>query len=254
MSSHDGRTVLVTGAAGGIGEALVRRYLADGASVGIVDVQEAALDAARARWKPFGGRVAFAAADVADFGGSRDAVKTIEAEIGPVDTAILNAGISPKHDGRGARIDAMDPAEWREVNGVNLDGAFHFARLLAPGMIARRFGRIVTMSSVAGKVYAPFVGIHYSTTKGALLAFTRHLAGELGPFGITVNGLAPGRIRTPLIATVEEAANTAIAEQTPLRRLGEPEEVAAVCSFLTSHDPAFVTGQVIDVAGGLAMT
>ena len=149
----------------------------------------------------------------------------------------------------------MDPAEWQRVVGVNLNGAFNFARLVTGGMIARRYGRIVSLSSVAGKAYlGEIVACHYSATKSALIGFTRHLAGELGPHGITVNAMAPGRIATPLVRTVSDAANNAVVDVTPLRRLGEPSEVADVCCYLTSPDAAFVTGQVIDVAGGWLMT
>lgn len=251
---HNDRVVLVTGGAGGIGSALVERYLAEGARVAVVELEEAALKEARTRWSGHGDRVAYATADVGDYDACAVALQRIEAALGSVDTAILNAGISPKHAGRAARIEEMDPGEWRQVTSVNLDGAFNLARLLAPGMNSRKFGRIVTMSSVSAKIYAPFIGIHYATTKGALLSFTRHLAGELGPHGITANGMAPGRIRTPMIASVGDAINQGVIDQTALRRLGEPEEVAAVSTFLTSEEASFVTGQVIDVAGGLAMT
>ena len=104
------------------------------------------------------------------------------------------------------------------------------------------------------KLVGEIVASHYSTTKAALIGFTRHLAGELGPYGITVNALAPGRIATPLVRTVSDAANQKVVDVTPLRRLGEPSEVADVCCYLTSPDAAFVTGQVVDVAGGWLMT
>lgn len=252
---HAERVVLVTGGSGGIGAALVERYLAEGAFVGIVDFNEEAgarqLQELRAR----GARVHFAAADVADFASCTQALQGIERALGPVDILVNNAGISPKHDGRPAPIHQMDPAEWLRVVGVNLHGAFNFSRLVTPGMVARRYGRIVSLSSVAGKAYlGDIVACHYSTTKAALIGFTRHLAGELGPHGITVNALAPGRIATPLLRSVSQAANLAVVEQTPLRRLGEPSEVADVCCYLTSPDAAFVTGQVVDVAGGWLMT
>ena len=252
---HADRVVLVTGGSGGIGAAIVERYVAEGASVGIVDFDGDAGERLAAEWRAKGQRVHFAAADVADYMNCEQAQREIESALGPVDILINNAGISPKHDGQPAPIHRMDPAEWQRVVGVNLTGAFNFSRLLTGGMIARRYGRIVSMSSVAGKAYlGDIVACHYSATKAALIGFTRHLAGELGPHGITVNALAPGRIATPLVRTVSDAANNAVVDLTPLRRLGEPSEVADLCCYLTSPDAAFVTGQVVDVAGGWLMT
>jgi len=252
--SHAGRTVLVTGACGGIGAAIASRYVQAGAAVCLVDRDATAGDALAARLGQGGGRVHFAQADVGSFAQCLAACDAAQAVLGPVDTVINNAGISPKHQGLPAPIWQMDPAEWRQVVDVNLNSVFHFTRLLAPGMVERRFGRIVSMSSVAGKAYLDIVAAHYSTTKAALIGMTRHLAGELGPYGITVNALAPGRIDTPMVAGAPKAANEAVMAVTPLRRLGTPDEVADACLFLTSDQASFITGQVIDVAGGWLMT
>ncbi|SAK91656.1 3-ketoacyl-ACP reductase [Caballeronia hypogeia] len=251
---HDKRVVLVTGGGGGIGEALVERYARDGAAVGIVDVNEAAGAALARRLFDAGLRVHFAQADVGDYAACAAACRAIETALGPVDTLVNNAGISPKHAGKPMPIWEMSPDEWRRVMDVNVNSVFNFCRLLAPGMVERRFGRIVSMSSVAGKAYLDIVAAHYSTTKAALIGMTRHLAGELGPHGITVNAIAPGRIDTPLVRGVAREANDKVAQETPLRRLGAPDEVASTCLFLTSDEAAFVTGQVIDVAGGWLMT
>lgn len=252
--SHQGRVVLVTGAAGGIGSAIVERYIKAGARIGAVDLDEKRGREKTDQWARAGANVHFVAADIGRYEECERACRSIASELGPVDTLVLNAGISPKHNGAPKRVFEMEPSEWERVVDVNLNSAFNFCRIATPGMIERGFGRIVTMSSVAGKSYLDLVGAHYSTTKGALIAFTRHLAGELGPYGITVNGLAPGRIDTPLLRTVPVEANAAVVDSTPLRRLGTPDEVAAVCVFLTSSDAGFVTGQVIDVAGGWLMT
>lgn len=252
---HNKKIVLVTGGSGGIGAAIVERYLAEGAAVAIVDHNREQGQQQARRLAAQGGRVHFAAADVADFEACASACREIEQVLGPVDILVNNAGISPKHGGHPMPIHKMDPKEWLQVVGVNLNGAFNFSRLVAGGMIERKYGRIVSMSSVAGKAYlGDIVAAHYSTTKAALIGFTRHLAGELGPYGITVNALAPGRIATPLVRTVSEEANLGVIDDTPLRRLGEPGEVADVCCYLTSPDANFVTGQVIDVAGGWLMT
>lgn len=252
---HSNRTVLVTGGLGGIGSAIAKRYLEEGAAVGVVDFDRSTGEAMLQEWQAKELKMHFAAADVSNFGDCDRACREIEEKLGPIDILINNAGISPKHDGHPRPVHLMDCDEWRRVVDVNLHSAFYFARLLSGGMIERRFGRIICMSSVAGKAYlGDIVAAHYSTTKAALIGLTRHLAGELGPHGITVNALAPGRIDTPMLRTVVSEANTRVIQQTPLRRLGEPREVADACCYLTSPEASFMTGQVLDVAGGWLMT
>jgi 3-oxoacyl-[acyl-carrier protein] reductase len=252
--TNNNRVVLVTGALGGIGSAIVARYLKEGMKVGLVDFDAEAGEQRVGALRRENCDVFFAHADVSDFEQCQLACQDIETALGPIDTLILNAGISPKKDGKKTPIFDMPEEEWRRVIGVNLNGAFNFCRIVSPGMVQRRSGRIVMMSSVAGKAYLDLVAAHYSATKGALIAFTRHLAGELGPYGITVNGLAPGRIDTALLKTVSAELNEAVIEDTPLRRLGTPDEVAAACAFFTSDEAGFITGQVLDVAGGWLMS
>jgi 3-oxoacyl-[acyl-carrier protein] reductase len=245
--------VLVSGAGSGIGAAIAQRYCEEGAAVAILDADAQRAREQAERLQAQGHQVAWCEADVAEFNQCQHACEQLAATLGPIDTLINNAGVSPKHNGQAAPIWQMDPQEWNRVVGINLTGVFNLSRLLSPGMVERRFGRIVSMSSVAGSAYLPLVAAHYSATKAAIIGFTRHLAGELGPYGITVNALAPGRIETPLLKTVAPEANQAVIDETPLRRLGQPREVADAACFLTSTESDFVTGQVLDVAGGWLM-
>ncbi|MBN3725215.1 SDR family oxidoreductase [Burkholderia sp. Ac-20379] len=249
------RNVLVTGGARGIGLGMVRAFLDSGARVVFVDHDEQLGRDAERRLREQHGDVHFVAADVGRFDSCRAAFARAEALLGPIDTLINNAGISPKTDGRGLPVDAIPVDEWLRVVDVNLNGIFYFTKLATPGMKQRGFGRIVSMSSVAGKAYLDVCALHYAATKAAVIGVTRQLAGELGPFGINVNAIAPGRIDTEMVAVAGEAANAAYVAQTPLKRLGTTREVAALCLYLASKDEAgFVTGQVVDVAGGWLMT
>lgn len=252
---HQGRTVLVTGAASGIGASISRQYAQEGAKLAVVDVNAEALEAHSESLRALGADVAWATADVSDYGQCASALEQLRRALSSdMDTLINNAGISPKVNGKPANFWEMDPSEWMRVVGVNLHGAFNWSRLVAPSMVEQRFGSIVNMSSVAAKFFVSFTAAHYGTTKAALIGMTRDLAGELGPHGITVNAIAPGRINTPLMRTASQATNDPIIQETALRRLGDPEDVAEMACFLTAPESRFVTGQVVDVAGGWLMT
>jgi 3-oxoacyl-[acyl-carrier protein] reductase len=254
--SHAGRRVLVTGAGRGIGRAIAMGFAARGATVGIADMNEADISETvkLIEAEGYGGALPLML-DVADY----DAVVSrlndaAEHMNGAFDTIINNAGISPKHDGAAHKIWEMDPGEWNRVVAVNLSGAFNTIRALTPSMRDAERGWIINLSSVAGKTYSPIVACHYAATKSALIGFTKHLAAELGPFNIRVNALAPGRIETPMVRGVAKEVNDEQVKMTPMARLGQPEEVADLAVYLTSAESSFVTGQTIDVAGGLYMT
>lgn len=252
---HKGRTVLVTGAASGIGASISRQYAQEGAKLAIVDVNADALLVHAESLRALGAQVAWATADVSDYEQCAQALEALRRNLGSdIDTLINNAGISPKVNGKPANFWEMEPAEWMRVVGVNLHGAFNWSRLVTPSMVQNHYGTIVNMSSVAAKFFVAFTAAHYGTTKAALIGMTRDLAGELGPHGITVNAIAPGRINTPLMRTASQATNDAVIQETALRRLGEPEDVAEMACFLTAPESRFVTGQVVDVAGGWLMT
>jgi 3-oxoacyl-[acyl-carrier protein] reductase len=256
MTSHQGKVVLVTGAGRGIGQAIADAHAAAGASVAYLDHDAGLAAAAAEAAKGRGARSFAVAADVADEASVNAAVGRVAQALGPIGVLVNNAGISPKSgaDGKRARLGEMPADEWRRVLDVNLTGAFLCTSAVIPFMRAAGRGAIVSVSSVAGKTYCDIVGVHYAATKAALIGFTKHLAGELGPEGITVNAVAPGRIDTPLMRGTAPEANEAARLATPLRRLGSSEDVAQTCLFLTSDNAAFVTGQVCDVAGGWLMT
>ena len=256
MTCHGSRVVLVTGAGRGIGRAMADVHAEAGASVAYLDHDAALAESAAAEALARGAKAIGVTADVADYAAVDAAVKCVRDFLGPIDVLVNNAGISPKSGADGRRVDAwaLDPKEWRRVIDVNLTGAFNCTRAVLPAMRELGRGRIVNVASVAGRTYCDIVAVHYAASKAALIGFTKHLAGELGPLGITVNAVAPGRIDTPLMRSAAAEINEAVRLATPLRRLGLPEEVASMCLFLTSDQGAFVTGQIVDVAGGWLLT
>ncbi|AYD03849.1 3-oxoacyl-ACP reductase FabG [Neorhizobium sp. NCHU2750] len=254
--SHAGRRVLVTGAGRGIGRAIALGFAARGAIVGVADMNEAdiAETVGLIEAEGYGSGLPLML-DVADYDAVSSTLEKAAVKMnGAFDTVVNNAGISPKHDGVAHKVWEMDPGEWNRVVAVNLSGAFNTIRALTPAMCEAERGWIVNLSSVAGKTYSPIVACHYAATKSALIGFTKHLAAELGPFGIRVNALAPGRIETPMVRGVAREINDEQVKLTPMARLGQPEEVADLAIYLTSAESSFVTGQTIDVAGGLYMT
>ncbi len=255
-ASHSGQVVLVTGAGRGIGQAIADAHAAAGAAVIYLDSDRALAETAAAAAIARGGRALGVCASVADEAAVKAAVAAGAAAFGPVTALVNNAGISPKSGSTGGKAPLweMGADEWRRVLEVNLTGAFLCASAVVPGMMAAGRGSIVSVSSVAGKTYCDIVGVHYAATKAGLIGLTKHLAGELGGHGITVNAVAPGRIDTPLMRGTVSAANEAARQATPLKRFGQPEDVAGTCLFLTSDAARFVTAQVIDVAGGWLMT
>jgi 3-oxoacyl-[acyl-carrier protein] reductase len=239
------RTALVTGASRGIGAAVARRLAADGFRVAVLyhrsreEAERVAGDCRRA-----GVRAAAVQADVR----SGDSLAALKAELERLDlepdTVVHSAGVA-----RTGLLHDLGEAEWDDLLAVHLKAAYWLAKLFSPGMVWRRWGRIVHISSVWGLVGASGE-VAYSAAKGGLNSFTKGLAKELAPSGVTVNAVAPGAIRTEMLRTLSDDDLAGLAREIPLGRLGEPEEVAELVRYLVSPEAGYVTGQVISLSGG----
>jgi 3-oxoacyl-[acyl-carrier protein] reductase len=242
--SLQGRVALVTGAAGTMGLATVRALLADGLRVAMVDVSGDRLAQAA---RDLGQGALASPCDVSDPASVEAAFSKIERALGPVDVLVNNAGILSN-----AKAADTSPEEWRRVLAVNLDGAFYLSRAALPGMKARGWGRIVNVCSLAMKSGGLTAGTAYTTSKGALQALTFSLARESAKFGVTVNGVAPAYVKTPMVTEqLTEAQRQALIAQIPVGRFCEPEEFAHCVRFLVSPMSGFITGEILDLNGGL---
>lgn len=230
--------ILITGGSRGIGAAAVRLFRARGDSVWFL--YEKRHEQAQALSRETG--AAAICCDVAVEAQVQEAFSQLPA----LDALICNAGIA--HYGL---ISEITPDEWRRIFAVNVDGIFHCVRAALPGMLRKQAGAIVTVSSMWGQVGASCEAA-YSATKGAILALTKALAQELGPSGIRVNAVAPGVIQTDMCAHVDPSVMEGLRQQTPIERLGTPEDIARAMVYLA--DAEFVTGQVLPVNGGFVIT
>jgi 3-oxoacyl-[acyl-carrier protein] reductase len=244
--SLKGKNVCITGAAGGMGMAVVRAMLEDGASVALVDVDALRLDSVVRFLR---GTTMAVPCDVSDPGDVRQAHQQVEKTLGPVDVMINNAGVLSN-----LKAEATDDSEWRRVMSVNVDGAFFWSRAVLPGMKQRGWGRIVNVASLAAKTGGLTAGTAYATSKGALASLTFSLAREAAPHGVTVNAIAPAYVKTAMVTDqLNDAQQRQILAQIPVGRFCEPEEFAHAVCFLASPLAGFVTGEVLDLNGGLHM-
>ena len=237
--SLEGRSALVTGGSRGIGRAIAEELASAGASV--VVGYRSGKDEAEAVASAIGGR-----AVRADVGSDEDARRLV-GEAGELDVLVNNAGVT--RDGLLAR---MPDDDWETVLRTNLYGAFHTCRAAARGMMRRRRGAIVNVTSVVG-IHGNPGQTNYAASKGGIIGFTKALARELAPRGVRANAVAPGYIDTALTGVLPEDVTAAILTNTPLGRLGEPHDVAGAVRFLCSDEASFITGEVLLVDGGLGM-
>jgi 3-oxoacyl-[acyl-carrier protein] reductase len=253
MGRHQGKVAVVTGAARGIGLAIARVLAEQGAKVMLVDTVKAVHDRSKEMLAAGLAAESFEC-DVAQPEAIRALIDEIVARHNCVDILVNNAGIAPKlTNGLKAPIESIDLNEWQRVLDVNLTSVFLLVKACVPGMKSRKWGRIINLTSVAGRSKSDIAGAAYCASKAGLIGFSRVLANEVGLDGIRVNCIAPGRIMTPLAAIAGEEINQGYIKLIPVGRLGTPEDIARVASFLASDDVDFVTGAVIDVNGGSYM-
>jgi len=250
MPTVSSRVAIVTGAARGIGAATAKRLASDGMAVGVLDLDAGACGPTVDAITSGGGRAVAVGADVSDAEQVGTAVGKVAAELGPPVVLINNAGII-----RDNLLFKMSEDDWDMVLGVHLRGAFLMSRAAQKFMVDQRFGRIVNLSS--SSALGNRGQVNYSAAKAGMQGFTKTLAIELGQFGVTANAVAPGFIATDMTAATAARVGmdfgefqAAAAARIPVRRVGQPEDIAHVISFLVSEGAGFVSGQVIYVAGG----
>jgi 3-oxoacyl-[acyl-carrier protein] reductase len=244
MFDLTGKTALVTGATGGIGAAIARALHQAGATVAISGTRAAVLEELKAL---MGERVHVLACNLSDAGDVEKLVPAAEQAMGSVDILVNNAGITK--DGLSMR---MKDEDWQAVIDVNLTAGFRLARAACRGMMKKRWGRIINISSVVGVTGNPGQA-NYVASKAGMIGLTKSLAQELASRNVTVNAVAPGFIATPMTDVLNDKQKEAILTRVPAGRLGSPEDVAAAVLYLASPEAAYVTGQTIHVNGGLAM-
>ena len=239
-----GRGAIVTGGASGIGLAAVGRLLAEGAKVSIWDINQASIDTVVAR---LGSDASGVAVNIADPQAVEAAAAASETALGKVDILVCSAGVA----GLNEPVISYPIDEWKRIIDINLNGLFYCNRAVAQLMVKNGYGRIVNVSSIAGKEGNPTASA-YSASKAGVVGFTKSLGKELAKSGITVNAITPATVETPILAQVSEAHIAYMLSKIPMGRFGQVDELAAIITWLASEECSFTTGAVFDISGGRA--
>jgi 3-oxoacyl-[acyl-carrier protein] reductase len=244
MFDLTGRTALVTGASGGLGQAIARALHAQGASVALTGTRREALETLATELEI---RAHAAPCDLTDATAIDGLIPAVESALGPIDILVNNAGVT-----RDALFIRMKDADWDTVLAVNLTAAFRLSRAALKGMLKRRFGRIINMTSVVGIQGNPGQG-NYAAAKAGMIGMSKSLAAEVASRGITVNCIAPGFIDSPMTRDLDQKQRDSILASIPTGRLGSDKEIGAAAVYLASFEAAYITGQTLHVNGGMAM-
>lgn len=253
MRGLKNRVVVITGGAGGIGAALCRRMSEEGGKVAVFDLNKDAASELAAELSAHGVASRAYGVDISDYAQVQAAVADVEAKLGPIEVLVNNAGWD-----HAARFIDTNPQLWQKLIAINLVGPLNLQHTIVKGMIARGYGRIVNVSSDAGRVGSSGESV-YSACKGGIISFSKTLAREVARKQITVNVVCPGPTETALFRDFAGEGESgdklrgALAKAIPFGRLGQPEDVVGAVCFLASDEAAFITGQVLSVSGGLTM-
>nr|MDE5809469.1 3-oxoacyl-[acyl-carrier-protein] reductase [Muribaculaceae bacterium] len=243
-----GKTALITGAARGIGKAIALKFASEGANIAFTDI---VIDengkATEAEIAALGVKAKGYASDASNFEATKEVIAEIQKDFGRIDILVNNAGITK--DGLMLR---MSEEQWDRVININLKSAFNFTRNVLPVMFSQRSGSIINMASVVG-VHGNAGQANYAASKAGMIALAKSIAQEMGPRGIRANAIAPGFIETAMTAALSDEIREEWKKKIPLRRGGKPEDIADVATFLASDLASYVTGQVIQVDGGMNM-
>ncbi|MDE7231216.1 MAG: 3-oxoacyl-[acyl-carrier-protein] reductase [Oscillospiraceae bacterium] len=246
-----GKTAIITGAGRGIGAAIAKRLAKDGFNIAINEATQESIEARGSlvaeECRAMGVKADCYAADVSDYAQCEEMVKRVKEDFGSIDVLVNNAGIT-----RDGLLLRMAEENYDDVIRINQKSVFNMTKLVGAVMLRQKSGKIVNLASVAG-LYGNPGQMNYAASKGAVIAMTKTAAKELGSRGINVNAVAPGFIKTPMTDKLTDEQKAAILGQIAMRRYGEPEEIAGVVAFLCSDDASYITGQTIEISGGLSM-
>ncbi len=245
MKRLEKKVAVITGGAQGIGKATTLKYLEEGASVAIWDIDETSGLKFRDELIEKGFDVEFFKVNVADYENVKVTVSNVLAKFGTIDILVNNAGIT-----RDATLKKMTPEQWQQVIDVNLTGVFNCTQLISQVMLEKGYGKIINASSVVG-LYGNFGQTNYVATKSGVIGMTKVWARELGRKGINVNAIAPGFIATEMVKAMPENVIKMMEEKTPLGRLGKPEDIANAYLFLASDEASYINGTTLSVDGGI---